>query len=136
MPEANARLMTLPHAPSPNSHGPNIVLLSGPRTLTLQEIAHAINAATGRDIRIEKVPFDQYVKLSADADEGGKPAAFFEKRVSWYEGVAKGDGATVDGLMSRLLGRRAKDGAEVVAELVTVDAGDVWQQNYMDGKRP
>lgn len=127
--------MTLPNTPSSNSPDPSIALLTGPRALTLQEIVQAINAVTGRDICIERVPSDQYVTMSATDDEGGKPAAFFEKRVSWYEGVAKGDGATVDDLMGKLLGRRAKDGAEVVAELVKADPRYVWHQNHVDGKR-
>ena len=53
----------------------------------------------GRGIAIEEMPCDRYIKGSAENDKGGKSEWWFEKRISWYEGVAKGDGKALDPLM-------------------------------------
>ena len=50
------------------------------------------------------------------------------------EGVAKGEAETVDPLMEELLGRRPKDGVQVVEELLRKDHEYMWHQNYMNGK--
>ena len=82
------------------------VLLTGPRTCTLADLVDAVNRVTGRKIEIKRVDLRHYVRLNAANDIGGKPAAFFEKKVSWFEGVGKGDGATVDEALENILGRK------------------------------
>ena len=106
------------------------VLLTGPRAVTLADLVETINESTARDIVIDKMPFEHYVKASAANDVVGKPERWFESRVSWYKGVAKGDGKTVDPLMGELLGRVPKDGEQIVKELLSTDPGYTWHQNY------
>ena len=109
------------------SYPPNIVLLTGPRTYTLSELAEAVSQATGTSLAVEKIPIEDYVKVSVELDKGesrgSKPDWFFRKRVSWYEGLAKGDGKTVDPLMEKLLGRTPLDGKEAVKEILRKNPG-------------
>ena len=106
------------------------VLLTGPKAVTLADLVKTINNVTGRKITIERMPFDKYAKESAESDEGGKSEWWFKKRISWYDGVEEGDGEAVDPLMERLLGRKPKDGIEVVTEILTTDPDYTWHQNY------
>lgn len=111
-------------------HKKEIVLLTGAKAVTLADLVEIINYVTGRGIAVEKVPFDKYTRESAENDEGGKSEWWFEKRLSWYDGVAKGDGKTVDPLMEHLLGRKPKDGTEVVRGILAADPIYTWHQNY------
>ena len=61
-------------------HYKEIVLPTGPKALTLGDLAETIN-----DVVCQK--------KSAKDDEGGKPEWWSGKRTSWYDGVAKGDGS-------------------------------------------
>ena len=106
------------------------VLLTGPKAVTLADLVQTINDVTDRDIVLDKLPFEKYTKVNAENDEGGKSEWWFEKRVSWYEGVAKGDGKAMDPLMEQLLGRKPKDGTEVVKDILTTDPNYTWHQNY------
>ena len=107
-----------------------IVLLTGPKAVTLADLVVAINEATGKSIVVEILPPKEYVKASAKGDEGGKGKWWFERRISWYEGAAKGDGKTVDPLMGKLLGKVPKDGRQIVKELLAADPEYTWHQNY------
>ena len=106
------------------------VLLTGPKAVSLADLVATINDATGRGIVIDRMSFETYAKESAENDEGSKSEWWFEKRISWYDGVAKGDGKAVDPLMEQMLGRKPKDGAEVVREILTKDPNYTWHQNY------
>jgi len=108
-----------------------IVLLTGPRAVLLADLVETINQVTSKSIVIEKLPFEQYAKVSAVKDEGCKPEGWFEKRISWYAGIEKGDGRTADPLMEELLGRVSKDGRQVVRELLDADLEYIWHQNYV-----
>lgn len=70
------------------------------------------------------------IQGKAENDEGGKSEWWFEKRVSWYDKVAKGDGKAVDPLMEHLLGRKPKDGTGVVRGILAADPIYTWHQNY------
>ena len=107
-----------------------VVLLTGPKADTLADLVESINDVTGRTITVEEKPFDTYAKESADNDEGGKSEWWFEKRISWYRGIANGDGKSVDPLMEKLLGRNPKNGTEIVREILTADPLYTWHQNY------
>lgn len=122
--EATANLMMR------GGHEKEIVLLTGPKAVTLADLVETINAVTGRRIAVETLPFDKYVKGSAENDEGSKSEWWFEKRISWYDGIAKGDGKAVDPSMEQLLGRKPKDGTEVVREILAAEPNYTWHQNY------
>lgn len=125
--EATAHLMLL--QPSAK-FSRKIALLTGPEAASFQDIVKVINETTGRNVRIQEVPSNEWVDKMVEVDQGGKGRAFFEKRVSWHEGTAKGDGETVDPLMGELLGRQPKKGTEVVRELLEKDRDYTWHQNY------
>lgn len=122
--EATANLMM------GGGHEREIVLLTGAKAVTLADLVETVNDVTGRGIVVEKMPFNNYTKESAKFDEGCKSEWWFEKRISWYEGIAKGDGKVVDPLMEQLLGRKPKDGTEVVREILAADPTYTWHQNY------
>ena len=113
-----------------NGHEKEVILLTGPKAVTLVDLVETINDVTGRGIAIEKLPLDTYAEESAENDEGGKSEWWFEKRRSWYNGVAKGDGKVVDPVMEQLLGRKPKDGTEVVRDILRGDPMYTWHQNY------
>ena len=122
--EATANLMMQ------DGYEKEIVLLTRPKAGTLADLVVAINEATGNSIFVETLPPKEYVKASAKGDEGGKGEWWFERRISWYEGAAKGDGKTVDPLMGKLLGKVPKDGRQIVKELLAADPEYTWHQNY------
>ncbi|MCJ1393766.1 hypothetical protein MMC18_006642 [Xylographa bjoerkii] len=58
-----------------------VVLLSGPRTLTLREVVQIVEEETGRPFRMEIVEGgEEYVRRKAEGDVGGKPESFFRGR--------------------------------------------------------
>ena len=122
--EATANLMIV------GGYEMEAVLLTGPKAVTLADLVETINDVTGREITIEKMPIDKYAKESAESDEGGKTEWWFKKRISWYDGLDGGDGKAVDPLMERLLGRKPKDGTEVVRQILAADPDYTWHQNY------
>lgn len=124
--EATAHLILRPSA----DFAGKIVLLTGPEAASFHDLVQVINHTTGRNVRLQEVPLNEWVDKMVEEDQGGKGRAFFEKRISWHEGIAKGDGETVDPLMAELLGRQPKKGTEVVRELLEKDRDYTWHQNY------
>ena len=122
--EATANLMMR------GGHEKETVLLTGPKAVTLADLVQTVKNVTNRDIIVVKLPFEKYTKESTENAEGGKPEWWFQKRISWYEGVAKGDGKATDPLMEQLLGRKPKDGTEVVRDVLTTNPNYTWHQNY------
>jgi hypothetical protein len=105
------------------------VLLTGPRSFRLEGIVEAINEERGTNVLVKNVNEDEYV-AQHKADTGGKSELFFNKRVSWFEGVKKRDGATVDPALTRILGMKPLDGVEVVKKLLTQNMNYNSKQNY------
>ncbi|KIM92934.1 hypothetical protein OIDMADRAFT_46464 [Oidiodendron maius Zn] len=126
--EANAKMLLT------GGYENQTVLLTGPRAVLLQDLISAVNDVTGKDITINRVSSEDYVILNAENDIGGKPEAFFRRKISWFEGVSQGDGAKIDPALGEILGRRPKDGVEVVRELLERDPGYDWKQNYINGR--
>ncbi|KAJ5612977.1 hypothetical protein N7510_006171 [Penicillium lagena] len=124
--EANARLMIQ------GGHEKEIVLLTAQETITFTEIVDVINETTGRQVQLKIVPPQEFVRLTAADDEGGKPAAFFEKLVSWYEAISQGDTSTVDPLMADVLGRQPVPPREALRALLTDNPDYEWHQNYVN----
>lgn len=124
--EATAHLILRPST----DFARKIILLTGPEAATLRDLVDVINRVTRRNVRYEEIALDRWVDKMVEEDEGSKGRAFFEKRLSWHEGIAKGDGETVDPLMGELLGRQPKRGTEVVEQLLKKDGDYIWHQNY------
>ena len=106
------------------------VLLTGPSAVSLRKMIETVNSVTGRNIIVREVSAEDYVIENAKRDIGRKPESFFQKRVSWFEGVVNGDGKTVDHTLENVLGRRPKDGVQIVKELLKDNPLYSWKQNY------
>lgn len=122
-------------SPGTETSGGRTLLLTGPNAMTLQDVVNAANSVLselGKDkITYEIVSQEEYVEANSDADEGGKPRAFFEAMLSHYEAIAAADLETVDPLLEEVLGRRPMDGGELVRKVMKDTAGQyTWHQNY------
>ncbi|KXG47205.1 uncharacterized protein PGRI_010750 [Penicillium griseofulvum] len=122
--EANARLMIR------GGYDREIVLLTAQETITFSEIVDVINETTGRNVQLELVSPEEFVRLKAGSDEGGKPEGFFKVLLSWYESISKGETSTIDPLMADLLGRQPTSPREAIRALLTENRDYEWHQNY------
>ncbi|PWY89062.1 NAD(P)-binding protein [Aspergillus heteromorphus CBS 117.55] len=111
-------------------HENEIVLLTAQASITFQEIVQIINETTGRDVQLELVAPETYIEVNGANDPGKKPAAFFEKLISWYEGISKGDASTTDGLMADVLGREPTPASRAIRDLLHDNPDYTWHQNY------
>ena len=94
--------------------------LTGPRSLTFDEVAAEISKATGRELRYTPVTLEQH---AAEAAEHGVPNEVIELLTYLFAEVVDGRNAgTTDGV-HRALGRDARDFGDYVRE---VAAGGVW----------
>ncbi|OOF91599.1 hypothetical protein ASPCADRAFT_510003 [Aspergillus carbonarius ITEM 5010] len=124
--EATAKLMMQ------GGHENEIVLLTANESIRFSEIVKIIQERTGREVTVEWVDPETYVRVNAETDEGGKQEGFFRQLVGWYEGIGKGELETTDGLMGRVLGREPVGARRAVRELLEgVEGGEyTWHQNY------
>jgi hypothetical protein len=123
--EATARLMIR------GGHDRKIVLLTAQQTITFSEIVDVINETTGRQVRLELVSPEEFVKVKAN-DEGGKSDGFFKALISWYDGISQGETCTIDPLMADLLGRDPVSPREAIRKFLTDDRDYEWHQNYVN----
>jgi uncharacterized protein YbjT (DUF2867 family) len=94
--------------------------LTGPRSLTFDEVAAEISKATGRELRYTPVTLEQH---AAEAAEHGVPNEVIELLTYLFAEVVDGRNAdTTDGV-HRALGRDARDFGDYVRE---VTASGVW----------
>lgn len=124
--EANAKLLIQ------GGHENEIVLLTADEAVTASDLTELINETTGRNVRLQIVSPEDYVRLNVANDEGGKPASFWEKRVSWFDGIAKGDAVVSHPLMAELLGRQPRPARQVVKDLLKENPNYTWHQNYVE----
>ncbi|KAK8154338.1 NmrA-like family protein [Phyllosticta citrichinensis] len=107
-----------------------IVALTGPRAVRFSEIVDVINEMTGRQVRIEYVGDEEYVRRNVESDEGGKSKDFYWNWVTLFQAFRDGKMANVSTLMEELLERRPKDGLEGVRGLLEKSKDYTWHQNY------
>lgn len=107
-----------------------IVLLTAQETITFAEIVDVINETTNRQVRLEIVSPEDFVRLKAAEDEGGKPEGFFRALLSWYDAISKGEASTTDPIMVELLGREPAPPREAIRALLTNNPNYEWHQNY------
>lgn len=124
--EANARLMIQ------GGHDREIVLLTAQQTITFSEIVDLINETTGRDVQFKLVSPEEFVRLKAADDEGGKPEGFFQALLSWYESISKGETCTIDPLMAEVLDRQPIPPREAIRAFLTENRDYEWHQNYVN----
>ncbi|KAK8189456.1 NmrA-like family protein [Phyllosticta capitalensis] len=124
--EANARLLMR----GPGGFENKVVALTGPRAVRLSEIVDVVNETTGRQVRVEYVDDEQYVRRNVANDEGGKGESFFRNWVTLFRAFRDGKMAGVSLLMEELLERRPKDALEGVRGLLEENQDYTWHQNY------
>ncbi|KAF4266766.1 hypothetical protein KXW98_000277 [Aspergillus fumigatus] len=124
--EANARLMLQ------GGHENEIVLLTAGETISFAETVDVINETTGRNVRFQIVSPEEYVRLSAANDQGGKPAEFFQALVSWYDSVAQGEISHTHPLMKEVLGREPTTPREAIRGFLLENRDYTWHQNYVN----
>ncbi|KAJ5677811.1 uncharacterized protein N7477_003444 [Penicillium maclennaniae] len=123
--EANARLMIR------GGFDREIVLLTAQEPITFSEIVDVINETTGRDVQVQLVSPEEFVRLKGANDKGGKPEAFFRKLLSWYDAIAQGDAGTTDPLMAEVLGREPVVPREAIRGILRKNRDYEWHQNYV-----
>ncbi|KAK7519280.1 NmrA-like family protein [Phyllosticta citriasiana] len=111
-----------------------VVALTGPRAVRLSEIVNAINETTGRQVRIEYVADEEYVRRNVESDEGGKGEDLYWNWVTLFRAFRGGKMTNVSTLMEELSGRRPKDGLEGVRGLLMKDKDYTWHQNFARSK--
>ncbi|KAJ5587592.1 uncharacterized protein N7459_003357 [Penicillium hispanicum] len=122
--EATARLMIR------GGHDREIVLLTAQKSITFSEVVDLINETTGRQVQLKLVSPDEFVAIKAAEDEGGKAEGFFRKIITWYDSIAKGEGAITDPLMADLLGREPVPPRAAIATMLKENRDYGWHQNY------
>lgn len=95
--------------------------LGGDEAFTLSELAEEISEASGRPVKYQDLPFEQYTKVLTEA---GLPEPYAAILADSDLGIARGDLLVSSGDLSRLIGRPATSMRAVVPEAV----GEVLEQ--------
>ncbi|BCS01951.1 putative NmrA-like family protein [Aspergillus luchuensis] len=122
--EATAKLMLK------GGHDREIVLLTASEPVSVQDIVDVINETTDREVKIEVVDPETYVRLNAENDFGGKAEGFFRQLVGWFESIENGEAGFTDGLMGEVLEREPVTPREAVRGLLERERDYTWHQNY------
>ncbi|KAJ7268259.1 NmrA-like family protein [Mycena rebaudengoi] len=106
------------------------ILLSGSEVMSLREVVGIINETTGRDVKVRLVDAEEYVREGVRGPGRAKGEVFFRSRISWFEGLVKGEGAHVTGTLKEALGREPTGGREALRGLLRETGGNyTWHQN-------
>ncbi|KAJ6115080.1 hypothetical protein N7486_000858 [Penicillium sp. IBT 16267x] len=124
--EATARLMVC----GGKEYHKKIVVLTAQKTLTFAGVVNVINRTTGRQVQVELVLPEDFVRLKTANDEGGKPEASFRFVLSWYEAISSGDASFTHHLIAELLGREPTPADEAIRGLLIENSDYEWHQNY------
>jgi NAD(P)H dehydrogenase (quinone) len=95
--------------------------LGGDEAFTLSELAEEISEASGRPVKYQDLPFEQYAKVLTEA---GLPEPYAAVLADSDLGIARGDLLVSSGDLSRLIGRPATSMRTVVPAAV----GEVLEQ--------
>ena len=87
--------------------------LTGPRSLTFDQVAAEIAEAVGREVRYEPVSLEQH---AAEAQAAGVPAEFIDLLNYLFDEVVDGRNADTANGVERALGRPARDFADYARE--------------------
>ncbi|KAL2401421.1 hypothetical protein ABEF93_005962 [Exophiala dermatitidis] len=115
--EATARILA-----SYNKYIGQTLNLTGPRTRTLSEIAKLVEKYTGRQVKVEIVGrekaehYHKFEKKSLPDDQFWA----IESWAGWHDAIARGEAATIDPLISEILGRQPR-GIEELGEALFVE---------------
>lgn len=113
--EATARLMVR------GGHDRQIVLLTSGEALSPPQVVDVINETTGRQVKVEFLPRDEYIRHSLENNPRNKPKEHYEMVASWWEEFAHGSASTTDPLMADLLEREPTKSTEAIKQLLQGD---------------
>ncbi|MFF8608439.1 NmrA family NAD(P)-binding protein [Streptomyces sp. NPDC015346] len=108
---AAAALLT---GPPPPGRGGEVYELTGPEALGYADVAAALSAAAGREIRYLDVP---PARAAEAMRAGGVPEWAIEARLQLYGTYVAGEAETVTGAVKELTGREPRSFAAFAAEL-------------------
>ena len=95
--------------------------LTGPRSLTLAQVAAEISEAVGREVRYVPISIEQH---AAEAAEHGAPPEMVELLTYLFSEVVDGRNAETTGGVRRALGREARDFRDFARAAATSGAWD------------
>jgi uncharacterized protein YbjT (DUF2867 family) len=117
--EGTARIITTDDDPEGKSWSNRMVLLSGSKAVTLQDVADMITKVLGwqdRALDVVGVGLRDFVDYHADAEIGPKSREYFTMWATSYPSMDAGETAVVDPLLQKLLGRPLKSMMESVRQ--------------------
>ncbi|KAE8365042.1 hypothetical protein BDV27DRAFT_171854 [Aspergillus caelatus] len=118
--EATARIMIR------GGYVNQIVLFTAGETITAREIVDILNETTGRQIKLDLVPREEYLRTWM-VDPRGKPREHFEMIVLFWDEIVKGSLRTTHPLLREILGREPTKPRDFVRKLLLEDRNYVFQ---------
>ena len=118
--EATARIMIR------GGYENQIVLMTAGETITAREIVGVINETTGRQIKLEIVSREEYIRRSSTEDARGKPTQHFEMVATIWDDIADGALSTTHPLMREILGREPTKPRDALRLLLAEDRDYVY----------
>jgi len=103
-----------------DKHNGQVYELTGPRLLTFEQVITEISKGTDRDIKFQLITMDEYIKM---LKEYQVPEDYIWLINYLFTKVLDGRNASTTNVIEKVLGRKAKDFAEYVAETA---ATGVW----------
>lgn len=101
------------------------VLLAAQEALDCRGVTKVISEATGKEVGFEIVALDEYTKEFA---KNGRPEWLARVWATTYDGLAKGEGELVDGLMEEVLGRKPITASEWIKKTLRENPEYIWHQ--------
>lgn len=99
-------------------HINNILLLSGPEELSLEQSVESIGRVTGKDIKIRECSVDEW--KSQESVRGASKYLAGDMAEHWataYGALKRGEGAVVTGNLRRLIGREPETFEKTISEM-------------------
>ncbi|KAJ5467987.1 hypothetical protein N7475_005739 [Penicillium sp. IBT 31633x] len=109
--EATAKLI-VSYMKEPNSfeYTNKILLLSGPREISLAETVEILGRAVGKELKIREISVDEYVKLPQIGDKHTYHGVDLSREwATAWEAIKRGETAVVSPSLREILGREPED---------------------------
>ncbi|KAI0330390.1 NmrA-like family protein [Cubamyces sp. BRFM 1775] len=102
-------------------------LLSGSRSVTLNEIADKVSSLLGRNVRLVIATEDDYVRANVDKHGPRGEEEFLRKWATTYKALERGELDVVDPLLQQVIGRELKPFEDTLKETLGLQ-GSVMDQ--------
>lgn len=93
--------------------------LTGPKAVTIRDVAKLVEKYAGRNVEVQLVGREAAERYHKFEKKSLPEASFWviESWAGWHDGLAQGEGSTVDPLLEKLLGRRPRGIEEMAGTL-------------------